>query len=101
MKSMMIKKAVARYYDISLDSKCRQRELVRPRQIAQYLCRKHTKLTTPQIAKIFNLDHTTILHNVETIGRILATTNCEIADEIIRQVNDILGILKKNEDNAK
>jgi chromosomal replication initiator protein len=101
MKSKAIKQVVAKYYKVNLGSKGRQVDLVRPRQIAQYLCCKYTSLNLSQIARSFNLDHTTIIHNCRVIEQIIAKENCEIADEIINQIDEILGILRKSEDGVK
>ena len=50
-------------------SKKRSREIAYPRQIAMYLCREMTQLSTTSIGKAFgNRNHTTILHGCEKIA---------------------------------
>ena len=50
-------------------SQKRSREIALPRQIAMYLCRELTQLSTTSIGKAFgNRDHTTILHGCEKIA---------------------------------
>ena len=49
-------------------SKCRQRTLLIPRQLAMYLTRLLTKLSLPQIGAAFGgRDHTTVLHSCRKI----------------------------------
>lgn len=59
-------KAVAEFYDVSIDSlinKCRRKEIVKPRQIAMYLLRKEIQCSYPTIgAKLGGRDHTTAMH---------------------------------------
>jgi hypothetical protein len=45
-----------------LKSPCREARIVRARQEAIYLLRENTLLSFPQIAAIFNRDHTTCIH---------------------------------------
>lgn len=55
-----------------LISKNRTKDIVYPRQIAIYLCRKHTNSSLPKIGKNFGgRDHTTILHSYEKINRLI------------------------------
>lgn len=57
---------VAGFYDLQTDdlkSSCRQAFIVRPRQIAMYLCREMTLNSFPQIGRQFgDRDHTTVLY---------------------------------------
>ena len=49
----------------------RQREIVRPRQIAMWLCHVHTRLSLPQIGRKFGgRDHTTVLHAIRKIDEL-------------------------------
>jgi len=68
-----IKIVVANYFHISLDlldAKRRNKEIVMPRQIAQYLCRELTDLSYPKIGEAFGgMNHTTILSSCEKIGQ--------------------------------
>ena len=51
-----------------LKERCRKRRIARPRQLCFHLLRKHTDLSTVEIAEIFGLDHTTIMHGSEKIA---------------------------------
>lgn len=68
-----IQKIVAEYYGISANellSKKRNKQLVYPRQIAMYLCRKLTDASYPQIGEQFGgRDHTTVLHAFEKVEK--------------------------------
>ncbi|MBO8159696.1 chromosomal replication initiator protein DnaA [Thermosyntropha sp.] len=68
-----IQKAVAEYYGIQVSellSKKRNKQLVYPRQIAMYLCRKLTDASYPQIGEQFGgRDHTTVLHANEKVEK--------------------------------
>ncbi len=60
-----IQKAVATYFNVrvaDLKSARRQKVLVRPRQVAMYLCRKHAQASFPELGSRFgDKDHTTIM----------------------------------------
>ena len=61
---------VARVYEVDVDkmlSRNRRREVVIPRQIAQYLVFYVCKLTVTDTGRIFRLDHTTVLHSIRTV----------------------------------
>jgi chromosomal replication initiator protein len=66
-----IKRGICAHFDLSLDdlvSPTRRRSIARPRQIAMYLCRKHTERSLPDIGRRFgNRDHATVIHAVKTI----------------------------------
>jgi chromosomal replication initiator protein len=71
-----IKKKVAEHYGLKvadLESPNRSRSIVRPRQIAMYLARLLTPRSYPEIGRRFgNRDHTTVMHAVETIQRLVS-----------------------------
>jgi len=67
----IIQRAVAEHYDVRLSdmsSKCRQRSVAVPRQVAMYLCRRMTRSSLPDIANAFNKTHATVLHAYKTIN---------------------------------
>lgn len=70
-----IQKTVANYYNLSLAEllgKKRSKDVVQPRQIAMYLCRKYTNSSYPDIAKSFGkVDHTTVLHAYNKIEEMI------------------------------
>jgi len=68
-----IQKEVCKYYGIHLNellSKKRNKQLVYPRHVAMYLCRKLTDASFPLIGDQFGgRDHTTVMHGVEKIEK--------------------------------
>jgi len=68
-----IQKEVCKFFKIEpseILSKKRNKQLVQPRQIAMYLCRKLTDASYPLIGDQFGgRDHTTVMHAVEKIEK--------------------------------
>jgi chromosomal replication initiator protein len=66
-------KAVARHYDlkiVEIKSKNNSRQIVIPRQVAMYLCKKLTDLSFPDIGKLFgDKHHSTVMYSVETVQK--------------------------------
>jgi chromosomal replication initiator protein len=64
-------KAVARHYDLKvadIKSKSNARQIVIPRQVAMYLCKRLTDLSYPEIGKLFNdKHHSTVMYSVEKV----------------------------------
>ena len=65
-------KAVARHYGlkvVDIKSKSNARQIVIPRQVAMYLCKKLTDLSYPEIGKLFNdKHHSTVMYSVEKVS---------------------------------
>ena len=59
----------------------RQREIARPRQIAMYLSKTLTTRSLPDIGRVFDRDHTTVMHAVKTIESLLKTDK-NLAEDI-------------------
>ena len=78
--------AVAKYYRVSLRdiaSFRRANEVVRPRQVAMYLAKMLTKHSLPAIGRVFERDHTTVLHAIrrmETLRRLDPDLDAEIRE---------------------
>lgn len=70
-----IQKAVSDYYQIQmgdLKSPRRMRTLAYPRQVAMFLCKKHLKISFPEIGQRFGgKDHTTVIHACRKIEALL------------------------------
>ncbi|MBR2381789.1 MAG: hypothetical protein IKA84_04790 [Clostridia bacterium] len=67
----------------------RNKEIAYARHITVYLIREITEMSLPNIAKIFNRDHSTIISSIETIERKLITDamlDFEIK-EIVKEVS--------------
>ena len=79
-----IQRVVADYYKIKITdllSKQKTRDVARPRQIAMALAKEFTKHSLPEIGNFFGgRDHTTVLHAVRTVKKLLAS-NIDIQDD--------------------
>ena len=68
----LIISTVAEHYGVTSEdmlSKKRSREIALPRQIAMYLCRDMTQLSTTNIGRAFGgRDHTTVMHGCDKIA---------------------------------
>ena len=68
----LIISTVAEHYGVTAEdmlSKKRSREIALPRQIAMYLCRDMTQLSTTNIGRSFGgRDHTTVMHGCDKIA---------------------------------
>ncbi|HEX6901727.1 MAG TPA: chromosomal replication initiator protein DnaA [Thermoanaerobaculia bacterium] len=69
-------KYVSRHFDLKvseLKNKSNTKEVLVPRQIAMYLCRKLTGLSFPEIGRLFgNKHHSTVMYAVEKIQKMRA-----------------------------
>ena len=88
-----IQSTVCRFFKISKNemlSSRRSRYLVRPRQAAIYLTKILTSKSLPEIGKEFsNRDHTTIIHSVKTIEKLIKD-DAELCANIDNLKNKIL-----------
>lgn len=50
-----------------LQSKSRKKCIAFPRQVAMYLSRKHTEETLADIGRVFNRDHSTVMHAIKVV----------------------------------
>ncbi len=66
-----IQKTVSEYFKVdmeSLKSKIKKREIVIPRQVAMYFCKRYTQLTLALIGNNFGgRDHSTVIHALESV----------------------------------
>jgi chromosomal replication initiator protein len=86
-------RTTAAAYGFSIEdvlSSSRRQPLVLCRQIAMYLCRELTDLSLPKIGEHFNRDHTTVLHSVEKVKRILRSDRA-----VFDRVNQLTQELRK------
>ncbi len=70
-----ILKTVALHYGLrvsDLKAKTNAKPIAFPRQVAMYLCRKLTRLSYPEIGRLFNdKHHSTVMHSVEKIAKMI------------------------------
>lgn len=68
-----VMEAVSRYYSVSvadMTGQSRVREILMPRQIAMYLCKKYLHMTHVRLGDLFSgRDHTTVMNAVEKIEK--------------------------------
>lgn len=95
----LVKRAVMAKFAISkaeLESACKARSVVYPRQIAMYLCRTMTKKSFPQIAhSIGKRDHATIMYGYRKIEKALKEGDQELRADV-EAVRDILHDMQVN-----
>lgn len=51
-----------------MQSRSRKRVVTFPRQVAMYLARKHTDSPLTEIGRVFNRDHSTVMHSIKVIS---------------------------------
>ena len=89
----LIQSTVCKFFKISKNemlSSRRSRYLVRPRQTAIYLTKILTSKSLPEIGREFsNRDHTTIIHSVKTIEKLIKA-DAELSGNIDNLKNKIL-----------
>lgn len=87
-----VQKVVAEHFNISIEdlkSKKRNADIAFPRQIAMYLCRKHTDESFPKIGIEFGgKDHSTVMHSCEKIEQEIKN-NKSLAEEIEKMEKDL------------
>ena len=90
----MIQRVVADHYKISIDdlkARSNMRHVLRPRQVAMYLCKKLTTKSYPEIARQFGgKHHTMVIHSVEKINQLVGTDR--EMDSIVKRLTDSIGI---------
>ncbi|MBI5522703.1 MAG: chromosomal replication initiator protein DnaA [Desulfarculus sp.] len=70
-----IRDQVAQAYGLtpaSLAGRSRRQAITRPRNLALFLCRRHTEASFVDLGRIFSRDHSTVMHGVEQVERSLA-----------------------------
>jgi chromosomal replication initiator protein len=90
----MIQKVVADYYKIGIDdlkARSNMRQVLFPRQIAMYLCKRLTRKSFPEIGRQFGgKHHTTVMHSVEKIDQLISSDR-EI-EAVIKRLTDSIGV---------
>ena len=63
-------KAVAKYFEINpedITGKDRSQKMIEPRKIAMYMVRDMTHLSFPKMGEVFNKDHSTVKHAIDSL----------------------------------
>src|SRR3954464_1588635 len=72
-----IQKTVGDYFRVDLEAmkgKIKKREIVIPRQVAMYFCKRYTQLTLALIGENFGgRDHSTVIHALESVEDMMKT----------------------------
>lgn len=91
----LIIEVIARQYALEpadLTGKKRSQDIALPRQIAMYLCRRMTSLSTNDIGRAFGgRDHTTVLHGCDKIA---ASMESDFAFK--KRVDELMGFVENN-----
>ena len=69
-----ILQTVIEYFNLSskqVKGKSRKKELVKARWIAMYLIREETNMKLEAIGELFNRDHTTVIHALQSVNDVL------------------------------
>ena len=85
--------AVARYFEVTvgdLQGKARHKHIVVPRHIAMYLLREDAHQSTPEIGRLLNRDHTTVLHGLKQVAGDIARDGP--ARQAVRGVREVLAV---------
>ncbi len=80
----MISEYVGKQFNVSIkemQSRSRKKALTFPRQIAMYLCRKHTQESLADIGKEFKRDHSTVLHSIKVVTG-LTVRNTSVHEQV-------------------
>jgi chromosomal replication initiator protein len=89
-----IQKTVAEFFNITLSdlrAKNRQKNIVFPRQVAMYLSRQLTNLSSPEIGNAFGgKDHTTALYSFNKIEQQVKGVDGEDLKKTIRELTTII-----------
>jgi chromosomal replication initiator protein len=89
----LIIEMVARQYDTTpedITGKNRSQQIALPRQVAMYICRRMTTLSTTNIGRAFGgRDHTTVMHGCEKI-----TASMDADFSFKKKVEDIMGLIE-------
>ncbi len=80
----MIREFISKQYNVNaieLQSRSRKKILTFPRQVAMYLCRKHTDNSLVDIGREFKRDHSTVLHSIKVVTD-LKNRNIAVGEQV-------------------
>ncbi len=76
---------VCRFYSIEEDvlrSTLKNKNTAEARQVAMYLIRKNLNLSFPEIGREFGRDHTTVMHSISKVEKLLADPRSGLQDNL-------------------
>jgi chromosomal replication initiator protein len=91
--SNAILNSVARFFGVKIDElkgRARHKQIVVPRQIAMYLLCEDAHLSTPEVGRLLNRDHTTVMHGMKQIANDIARDGPSRA--AVRGVREVLAV---------
>lgn len=99
-EALAVIRKVTRYYKTTYEKmvdnqKCRQREIVRQRQMVMYFLNRKTDLSLAEIGSLFGKDHATALHSIRTI-----TFQVETYRRFRTEVSEISDLLELSEEKG-
>ncbi len=92
INEQVIINTVSRKYGIEIDAllgKKKTKDIVSARHVAVYLIRKMTDLSLPDIGKVFNRDHSTIMHSVDKIQ-----SEVDDSPERRKEIDDLMELVR-------
>ena len=89
----LIIRTVAERYGVQpadLTGKRKTRDIALPRQVAMYICRELTDMSTTAIGQAFGRDHTTVMHGCDKVSDAMQSDLAfrNRVDELIKAVNE-------------
>lgn len=90
----LIQREAARFFKVTVDDlrqDRRTKQLAHARQVAMFLCRKHTKSSFPEIAARFSKDHSTVISAVRKIEGARATDHAVRRE--LEEIESKLGVI--------
>ncbi|MCD7757743.1 MAG: chromosomal replication initiator protein DnaA [Clostridiales bacterium] len=89
----VILEETAKFYGISKEtilSTSRKSNILLARQVSMYIIRSMTNLSLPEIGKIYDMHHTTVMHSIDKIENALKTDKAlaDVIKDIKANIND-------------
>ncbi|MCD8335408.1 MAG: chromosomal replication initiator protein DnaA [Clostridiales bacterium] len=89
----VILEETAKFYGISKEAiltTSRKSNIIRARQVSMYIIRSMTSLSLPEIGKIYDMHHTTVMHSIDKIENSLKTDKAlaDVIKDIKANIND-------------
>jgi chromosomal replication initiator protein len=92
LDAQTVEAVVLRHFKVTakqLHDRCRAPQLVHARMLAMWMVRRFTKLSYPQIGKLFHRHHTTVMSNCREIDQELEQRE-KIRVEVASLINELI-----------